>query len=437
MAGPEIYAFGGFTLEIDERRLSKDGRPIPLAPKAFELLAALVGRAGQLIRKQDLLERIWSDSFVEEGILAVHISALRKALGDARRPARYIETVSRAGYRFVAQVALVRAAADRSWPAAGRSSAEVYELCGRGRGYLHAASTAEVPKAIEAFRAAVDLDPSYAPAHAGLALAYCAQAAMRAAPPHDAYRDARASALRALAMDAQSADAHVALGTVLFFGQWDWHGAERSLARALAMNPNHVQGYVTHGRLLDALGRHQEALEMKLRALECAPSSPLVLVQVALSHWNQRNYDEAIIWATKALGVDPRHLMAREFLAAAYLNKDDFERYMTETVKHVESFGMSGEFVRPIEQAYRSGGWTAVGRCCLELWGRTPRRFSSQPYRRSPATQRPPFSISIERYSTATHHSWISPSGHNGTACALIRDSGNVWRGWGCRAIHQ
>ncbi len=190
---------------------------------------------------------------------------------------------------------------------------------------------------------------------------------MRVASPEEAYRGARAAALRALAMDAQSADAHVALGTVLFFSEWDWHGAECSLVRALATNPSHVQGYVMYGRLLDALGRHQEALEMKSKALECDPASPLVLVQMALSYWNQRRYDEAIAWASKALDVDPRHLMAREFLVAACLNKGDFERYLAETMAHVESSGRSCDLVRPIERAYRAGGWAAVGRCCLEL----------------------------------------------------------------------
>jgi DNA-binding winged helix-turn-helix (wHTH) protein/tetratricopeptide (TPR) repeat protein len=377
MAGTEIYRFGGFTLEVAERRLSKDGCAIALAPKAFDLLVALVTRAGRLVGKQDLLESLWPHVFVEEGILTVHVSVLRKALGDTRRPARFIETVTRRGYRFVAPVADAGAVVTQpsrhapvpgGWsPVAARSSPEVYELCGRGREHLQVASAVDVPKAIDAFRAAIELDPWYGPAHAGLALAYCAQAAMRVAPPHDAYRDARAAALRALAMDAQSADAHVALGTVLFFGEWDWPGAERSLTRALEMNPGHVQGYLMYGRLLDTLGRHQEALEMKSRALQCDPASPLVLVQLALSYWNQRRYDDAMVWAAKALDVDPRHLMAREFLVGAYMNKGDFDRYMEETVKHVESFGMTGDAVRPIEHAYRSGGWTAVGRCCLEL----------------------------------------------------------------------
>jgi DNA-binding winged helix-turn-helix (wHTH) protein/Tfp pilus assembly protein PilF len=386
MAVPEVYEFGGFMLDVAERRLSNDDGPIPLAPKAFDLLVALARRPGRLVAKQELLDTVWPESYVEEGILTVHVSALRKALGDTSRPARCIETVSRSGYRFIAPIgeyivtatpspspAAVLPARHYALPGAiptlrgPHSTPEVYELCGRGREHLASASMFEIPKAIAAFRAAAERDPSYAPAFAGLALAHCAQAAMRVAAPSDAYRDAKSAALRALAMDPESADAQVALGTVLFFSEWDWRSAARSLQRALQLNPSHVQGYLMYGRLLDALGQPDAALRMKSKALECDPLSPLVHVQMALSCWNQRRYDDAIAWADKALEINPRHLLAREFLIAAYMNKGDFDRYMAESRTHAESFGVSPDTLMPIVAAYASGGWPGVGRCCLEL----------------------------------------------------------------------
>ena len=126
-------------------------------------------------------------------------------------------------------------------------SAEVFELFGRGRAFLLSGSMFEVPKAVEAFRSATALDPSYAAAHAGLALAWCAQADLRLVPPATAYAEARSAALRALAMDASCADAQTALGAVLFLGEWDWLGAERSLTRALELNPNHTQAICCTG----------------------------------------------------------------------------------------------------------------------------------------------------------------------------------------------
>lgn len=99
-----LYEFGPFQLDPPERQLLCDGHPIALSPKAFDLLLALVDRSGHLLQKEELLKIVWPDSFVEEGNLAVTISLLRKALNDDRGQHRYIETVSKKGYRFVADV---------------------------------------------------------------------------------------------------------------------------------------------------------------------------------------------------------------------------------------------------------------------------------------------------------------------------------------------
>ncbi|HTS63400.1 MAG TPA: winged helix-turn-helix domain-containing protein [Candidatus Acidoferrales bacterium] len=490
MSIPETYEFGDFLLEASERRLSRNGQPVPLSPKAFDLLAALAGNPGRLLPKRELLDLVWPASFVEEGILAVHVSALRKALGEG-----YIQTVSRAGYRFTATVVrgdpgpdfaractsiavlpsrrvmagllsgreratglaiadalidrlgrlpgvLIRptraiqeyadhaedaaatgrglqvdavlestllAAGDgigisaglirsrdgvRLWSGDFRqpdsdvsaliealtdsiasrlrpdravasrprriAHPEVYEWFGQGRAHLLSASLFEVPKAIEAFQAALRLEPEYAAAHAGLALAYCAQAELRLAPATQAYGEARAAALRALAMDDTCADAQVALGAVLFLSDWNWSGARRSLERALDINPNHTEAYLLYGRLLEALGELAAGLEMKLRALERDPFSPLVHVQIALAYFHQRSYGRAIEWANKALELDPRHLLAREVLAGAYLKAGDFDRHMAEALRHAESAGAPPAALEPLRQMYAAGGRRAI-----------------------------------------------------------------------------
>ena len=94
--------FGDFTLDVAERRLLRDGRPVSLAPKAFDVLAALAARPGRLITKDELLKEVWPDSFVEESNLAYHVFALRKALGEAADGQSYVETVPKRGYRFTA-----------------------------------------------------------------------------------------------------------------------------------------------------------------------------------------------------------------------------------------------------------------------------------------------------------------------------------------------
>jgi DNA-binding winged helix-turn-helix (wHTH) protein/Tfp pilus assembly protein PilF len=361
MSGGEVYEFGTFTLDAAERRLVGAGGPVALAPKALDVLIALVRNAGRLVTKRELLDRVWPGSFVEEGILAVHISALRKAFGDGS----YIETVPRFGYRFTGVVGRSSTGA----PPARRP--EFYELVGRGRSHLLSASYWEAPKAVAAFREAIAMEPGYAAAHAGLALACCAQAEFRLIPHAEAYQEARTEALRALAMDDACAEAQVALSAVLFYSDWNWTGAERSVRRALEMSPGHTEALLLYGRLLEALGALERGLETKQKALERDPS-PRVHLEIALASWNQRRYGDSMVWAHKALEIDPRHLLAREFMAGAYWKQGDFDRHMAENIKHAECFGVPAEAMEPVKRAYAAGGRAAVVKFTLERLRRQP-----------------------------------------------------------------
>ena len=350
MASREIYQFREFTLDVGERRLSRGEAPVHLPPKAHDLLVMLVQQPGRLLTKDELLARIWPDAFVEEGILTVHVSALRKALGDDTRPPTYIETVSGSGYRFIAPVSSEPVEAK---PRAAREAVrllEVYELVGRGRLHLMSGSYFELPHAASHFRAAIEIDPTYAPVHAGLALTCCAQAGLRSVPHREAYAQAKTSALRALALDDACADAQVALGTVLFLSEWDWVGAEKSLRRALEINSAHSEALLHYGSLMEALGKPDEGLRFKQQALERDPRSPLVLVQIASSYWHQRRYDDAIAWANKALEVDPRHLLAGEFLAGAYWKQGDIDRFLAENLRRAEVFSVSVEAMAHVQR---------------------------------------------------------------------------------------
>jgi DNA-binding winged helix-turn-helix (wHTH) protein len=100
----KYYEFDSFRLETGERRLLHHGEVVPLAPKVFDTLAVLVESGGRLIGKEELMETVWADTFVEEANLTVNISALRKALGENSNGQSYIETVPRKGYRFTARV---------------------------------------------------------------------------------------------------------------------------------------------------------------------------------------------------------------------------------------------------------------------------------------------------------------------------------------------
>lgn len=104
MPPTKVYKFGHFKLNTVERLLLRDDLPVSLTPKAFETLVALVSRSGHLVEKDELLKEVWPDTFVEESNLSRIIYLLRKALEEDTEEARFIETVPRRGYRFIAPV---------------------------------------------------------------------------------------------------------------------------------------------------------------------------------------------------------------------------------------------------------------------------------------------------------------------------------------------
>ena len=354
IAKREQYRFGEFTLDVTERRLLRSSTPMNVGPKTYDVLVALVRQAGRLVTKRELLEQVWAGAFVEEGILTVHMSNLRKTFGDiCRRPA-YIQTIAGSGYRFIAKVTAL-APDNNGVPQLEPSRPlEAYDLVGRGRAHLLSASALELSDAISAFTAAIEIDNTYAAAHAGLAMAQCSQAVLRAAPYRKAFAAAKVSALRALAMDDECADAQVALGEVLFLSEWDWAGAERSFQRALYIDPNHAQAYVLYGLLKESLGGLVEGLRLKQQALERDPSSAFVLAQIGVSYWMQRRYDQAIAWANRALERDPRNPYVHDLLCGAYWAMGDFERLLAEDLRYAEALGLSEEALAAVTGAIQA-----------------------------------------------------------------------------------
>src|ERR1700755_2763763 len=128
-----LYEFGPFRLDPVKRRLLREGEPVPLTPKAFDTLLALVQQSGRTVEKDDLMRRVWPGAVVEENNLNQNITALRKCLGDSRQESRYIATIPGLGYRFVAEVKTAPAAeAETSDDSRAETSSVVEKNVGAG-----------------------------------------------------------------------------------------------------------------------------------------------------------------------------------------------------------------------------------------------------------------------------------------------------------------
>lgn len=211
-------------------------------------------------------------------------------------------------------------------------NADAYQLYLKGR-YSWEKWTADgVKQAIAYFAAAIDKDPDYALAYAGLADTYVfGTYAGGGLPQKEAHRRARAAANKALSLDPQLAEAHAALAEVLLYDEWDFAGAERELRRALDLNPSYAEGHHYYSHLLLLLGRNEESLRESRMFLELDPVSESPVGHFGYHYVCARQFDAAIAQSLKDLQLYPD--APQDLLEEAYYAKSMFreavDQYIT------------------------------------------------------------------------------------------------------------
>jgi serine/threonine protein kinase/tetratricopeptide (TPR) repeat protein len=200
-----------------------------------------------------------------------------------------------------------------------------YQAYLRGRHHWNTWSIEGFRRALEEFQQAVDLDPAYALAYAGLGDTYGAMAYYGYLDPQQGFARARASAERALELDADLADAHVTLALGRLFAAWDWTATERELRQAIALNPNHAVAHSVNALYLTTCGRFDESLTEARIARDLDPISVFTNIGVAWSHHFAGRYREAIHEALRVRDLVPGLEEAGNVLIGAYEMLDRFE----------------------------------------------------------------------------------------------------------------
>lgn len=307
-----VYEFGPFRFEPRENRLLRDGSPLSLPPQSVEMLLALVERSGSLVTKDELMERVWQRRYVEENSLNKCVSELRKALGDQRAAPRYIETVAKRGYRFVARVKRREAWAAETGPAAGErrdrhrrpNDPYAYRLYREARCHILRYTSASWLKGLACYEQALAQDPSYALAHADLAIASTLGSVYYTSSAGTLER-AREAAGQALAIDPGLAEAHLAAAVVRYLVDWDWEGAEASFQQALALDPEQSWTHDYYGFFLMLMGRFNEALPALEKAVDLNPVRITVNGDLGLYHHFAGSIEGAIDHHRRALDLNP------------------------------------------------------------------------------------------------------------------------------------
>jgi tetratricopeptide (TPR) repeat protein len=224
---------------------------------------------------------------------------------------------------------------------------DAYDLYLRGRHYWHQLSPASVKRAIECFEQAVAGDPKYALAHAALGECYAVLPIACDAPSLDIRDRARAACDNALQIDDSLAEAHAALGAVRAWMEWDWNGAERSLRRAIELNPSYVHAHRWYAIVLSATSRAAEsALEMK-KARQVDPLSALMHGLSGALRYNERNDEEALLHLRNALAINDKLWVLHLWIAKPFERMGNIEQAIQE---YQAAFELSGGSTEPLSR---------------------------------------------------------------------------------------
>ena len=226
---------------------------------------------------------------------------------------------------------------------------EAYRLYLQGRFFWNKRGPQNLQKAVEYFQQAIALDPNYALAYSGIADAYASRES-----------NSLEYAMKALALDDSLAEAHTSLGNALLWGTYDFPGAERAYRRAIELNPNYAAAHQFYCRMLDALGRHDEADTEIRRALELEPLSLQINWFYGIHLYVIRDYEASVLQLRKTVELDPSFINGQISLGDALVLNGKFAEAVDQLARQQELLGKPDRAVFIRE--------TCAGRSWQECW---------------------------------------------------------------------
>jgi serine/threonine protein kinase/tetratricopeptide (TPR) repeat protein len=287
-----------------------------VAGRALRVRAVLTGRVTQrqeLLTVQselvDVLEgsQIWGDRYTHEfGDIFVVQEVIAREITQKLRLKLSQEQKERLTRRYT-------------------ENSEAYQLYLRGRYYWNKRTPEWMRKGIENFQLAIESDPGYALAYAGLADCFALLGSYGALAPQDAFQKAKSSALKALEIDSTLAEARTSLAFTEGFYDWDWRAAQTSFLRAIELSPGYPTAYNWYAYVLMAHGLWDEVFVTIRRALDLDPLALVINAQMSWALHLSRRYEEAIQQAQKTLELDPNFGIAQLWLGLSHLQIGNFK----------------------------------------------------------------------------------------------------------------
>jgi len=233
---------------------------------------------------------------------------------------------------------------------------EAYELYLKGRYHYYKWAPGDFRKAIEYFQKAIEADPDWAPAYAGLATSYGWLWIQGALPPQEALPRFNAALKTALAIDDSDPEVRYTLAASALYYRWDWEEADREFQRALALDPNLVEARFEYAWFLSCIGRLPEALAEAQRAVERDPLSVSANLALGDVLFVAHQDDRAIAQLRRTAELEPDDSRARGFLTGIYEQKQMYGEAIAELQKVVTLRGAPPEKLAGLQHAYQQSG---------------------------------------------------------------------------------
>jgi TolB-like protein/DNA-binding winged helix-turn-helix (wHTH) protein len=242
---------------------------------------------------------------------------------------------------------------------------EAYEAYLKGRYFMEKWTEEGTRVGREYFQQALQKEPNYALAYAGLADSYVWGRA--GLPPGEAVERAKEAATKALQLDDTLGEPHAALAQIKFTHDWDWAGAQAEFARAIELNPNDTNALHMYSHYLLSMGRIDESYAISTRALQHDPVSPTMQLHLGFHYLTARQYDLAIAQYQKILQTDPSYPDAHNQLAVAYRKKGMPDQSVVEYLQEQTLLGATPDQIATLEEAYARSGMRGFFLTVLEF----------------------------------------------------------------------
>ena len=263
-------------------------------------------------------------------------------------------------------------------------SIEAYHAYLKGRYYWNKRTDKDVKRGLEYFNQAIERDPCYALAYAGLADSYIIRGSfgIAALPPREAFPRAKEAAAKALDIDDTLAEAHASLAVALAQYDWDWFNALKEFKRAIQLQPNYATAHHWYAFIyLTAMGRLDEAIAEERRAQEFEPLSLIINTNVGTLLYLARQYDRAIDQYQKALEIDPNFVIAHWMLGLAYEQKTMYKESVAELQTAVALSGRNSITLALLGHVYAGSGKKAEALKVLDELNELSKRSYVSSYR--------------------------------------------------------